>query len=105
MTRQDYIFHLDTLRKGLLELMKFDADKKTTDGDISQPTVLEIDRAKKTQKMFDDLAVRLYEDGAVSERVRNEKLLKGEVEQAEISFPKESPVPANAHGKKKGGKK
>ena len=25
MTRQDYIMHLDTLRKGLLELMEFDA--------------------------------------------------------------------------------
>ena len=108
MTRQDYIFHLDALRKGLLELIKFDQKKKSTDGDLSNPTELEIDRADKTQKMFENLAVRLYEDGAVSERIRTEKMMKGDFEQAEITFPKDKPnaeVPANAHGKKKGGKK
>ena len=50
--------------------------------------------------MFDDLAVRLYEDGAVSERIRNEKLMNGEAEQSEMAFTEDAP-----RGKKKGGAK
>lgn len=100
MTRQDYIMHLDALRKGLLELMAFDAKTTKRLGKLTNPEVLEEDRAKKTAKMFDDLAVRLYEDGAVSERIRQEKLMRGDVEQSEITFPEEP-----TSGKKKGGAK
>lgn len=100
MTRQDYIYHLDALRKGLLELMQFDAKTKKRLGALSNPELLEMDRAKKTDKMFDDLATRLYEDGAVSERIRNEKLLNGEAEQSEMAFTEDAP-----RGKKKGGAK
>ena len=101
MTRQDYIYHLDALRKGLLELMQFDAKTKKRLGALSNPELLEMDRAKKTAKMFDDLAVRLYEDGAVSERIRQEKLMRGDVEQSEITFPEDE----HTSGKKKGGAK
>lgn len=104
MTRQDYIYHLDALRKGLLELMAFDAKTKKRLGALSNPELLELDRAKKTDKMFDDLATRLYEDGAVSERIRNEKLQNGEAEQSEMAFTEE-PVTDKPNGKKKGGKK
>lgn len=104
MTRQDYIYHLDALRKGLLELMQFDAKTQKRLGKLTNPEILEEDRAKKTAKMFDDLSVRLYEDGAVSERIRNEKLLNGEAEQSEMAFTEE-PVPEKTNGKKKGGKK
>lgn len=113
MTRQDYIFHLDKLRQAVVEIINHDRKCKELNGDINQPTALEEDRAKKTGKMFDDLVVRLYEDAAVSEKVKQEKLLKGEFEQAEISFPdipekkEEEPKaekPAKA-AKKKGGAK
>ena len=113
MTRQDYIIHLDKLRQAVVEIIAHDRRYKELNGDINQPTALEEDRAKKTGKMFDDLVVRLYEDAAVSEKVKQEKLLKGEFEQAEISFPdipdreEEEPKaekPAKA-AKKKGGAK
>lgn len=101
MTRQDYIYHLDALRKGLLELMQFDAKTQKRLGKLTNPEILEEDRAKKTAKMFDDLAVRLYEDGAVSERIRQEKLMRGDVDQSEITFPEVE----HTSGKKKGGAK
>jgi len=103
MTRQDYIFHLDTLRKGLLELIAFDAKTRKRLGSLTMPEQLEEERAKKTAKMFDDLAVRLYEDGAVSERVKQEKILNGDLEQAEITFPPDIDNPTVAH--RKGGAK
>ena len=88
MTRHDYIYHLDALRKGLLELMAFDAKTQKRLGKLTNPEILEEDRAKKTEKMLEDLAVRLYEDGAISERVKTERLLAGDSEQAEFSFEK-----------------
>lgn len=102
MTRQDYIFHLDYMRKGVLEIIKFDLDQKKKNGGLTAPTDLEQKRAEKTQKMLEDLAIRLYEDGAVSERVKLEKISSGEFDQAEITFPDEPK--AETH-KKKGGAK
>lgn len=87
MTRQEYILHLDHLRKGVIDLMDYNMDYVRRHGKLANPTILEEDRAKKTQKMFDDLVIRLYEDGAVSERVKQDKIAAGEFEQAEISFP------------------
>lgn len=107
MTRQDYIFHLDQLRQAVLEIMQHDAKYRQKNGNLNAPTVLEEDRAKKTQKMFEDLAVRLYEDAAVSEKVKQEKLRNGDLEQAEITFPDvpaEEPK-AEKPAKKKGGAK
>lgn len=89
MTRQDYINHLDALRRGVLKLMEFDKKEKDLNGPLVGSTTLEDDRAKKTQKMFDDLTVRLYEDAAVSEKVKIEKLDAGDMEQAEIAFTAE----------------
>lgn len=107
MTRQDYIFHLDQLRQAVLEIMQHDAKYRQKNGNLNAPTVLEEDRAKKTQKMFEDLAVRLYEDAAVSEKVKQEKLRNGDLVQAEITFPDvpaEEPK-AEKPAKKKGGAK
>ena len=95
MTRQDYICHLDALRKGVLKVMAFDHEEKDKNGGLSKPTSLEQERAKKTQKMFDDLLVRLYEDAAVSEKVKHEKLLAGDEK------PEKKPV---KKAKKKGDK-
>lgn len=110
MTRQDYIYHLDALRKGVLKIIAFDREEKDKNGGLSKPTSHEEERAKKTQKMFDDLVVRLYEDAAVSEKIKHEKLLAGDIEQAELTFPTEAMVKAEEPeetkpAKKKGGAK
>ena len=109
MTRQDYINHLDALRRGVLKLMEFDKKEKDLNGPLVGATTLEDDRAKKTQKMFDDLAVRLYEDAGVSEKVKGEKLQAGDLEQAEITFTDEMAEKMAEGmakvGKKKGGAK
>ncbi len=109
MTRQDYINHLDTLRRGVLKLMEFDRKQRDLNGPLVGATTLEDDRAKKTQKMFDDLTVRLYEDAAVSEKVKIEKLEAGDMEQAEMTFTDEMAEKAAAdmekRAKRKGGAK
>jgi len=109
MTRQDYIMHLDTLRRGVLKLMEFDRKQRDLNGPLVGATTLEDDRAKKTQKMFDDLTVRLYEDAAVSEKVKIEKLKAGDMEQAEMTFTDEMAEKAAENmskvSKKKGGAK
>ena len=109
MTRQDYINHLDTLRRGVLKLMEFDRKQRDLNGPLVGATTLEDDRAKKTQKMFDDLTVRLYEDAAVSEKVKIEKLEAGDMEQAEMTFTDEMAEKASEdmekRAKKKGGAK
>ena len=108
MTRQDYIMHLDSLRKGVLKLIDYDHKQKDLNGPLVGATTLEDDRAKKTQKMFEDLAVRLYEDAAVSEKVKIEKVEACDLEQAEITFTAEMAERATeelAKPKKKGGAK
>ena len=109
MTRQDYINHLDALRKGVSKIIKFDREEKDKNGGLSMPTRLEDERAKKTQKMFDDLVVRLYEDAAVSEKIKHEKILAGDLEQAEITFTTEMAEKMaedmEKRAKKKGGAK
>ena len=109
MTRQDYIVHLDGLRRGVLKLIVFDSRHKDMNGPLVGATELEDDRAKKTQKMFEDLAVRLYEDAAVSERVKIEKLEAGDLEQAEMTFTEEMVEKVaetmEKQGKRKGGAK
>lgn len=109
MTRQDYINHLDTMRRGVLKLMEYDRSQKNLNGPLVGATTLEDDRAKKTQKMLEDLAVRLYEDAAVSEKVKIEKLEAGNMEQAEMTFTAEMAERAaedmEKRAKRKGGAK
>ena len=109
MTRRDYIAHLDHLREGVVDLMKYDAKKKEADGDLANPTILETDRAEKTQKMFENLVTRLYEDAGVSEKVKIEKLESGDMEQVEMTFTDEMAEKAAENmskvSKKKGGAK
>ena len=107
MTRQAYIFHIDHLRQAVIEIMNHDAKYRKDNGNLNAPTVLEEDRAKKTQKMFEDLVTRLYEDAAVSEKVKQEKLQNGDFEQAEIMFPDVPAEEPNSEkpAKKKGGAK
>lgn len=88
MTRADYISHLDTMRKAVHDIIKFHRETIADNGKLAKPTELEEERAKKTEKMLHDLETRLYEDGAISERVKTERLLAGDREQAEFSFEK-----------------
>lgn len=85
MTRTDYIAHLENLRKAVANIIAYDMAVEKAQG---KPTLsgIEEDRKKKTDKMLFDLHVRLYEDGAVSERQRREAYLKGDFEQAELTF-------------------
>ena len=55
-------------------------------GKLTKATTLEEDRNKKTIKMMDELATRLYEDGAISQRIREEKIRAGEPEQEEMDL-------------------
>jgi hypothetical protein len=55
-------------------------------GKLTKATILEEDRNKKTIKMIEDVATRLYEDGAISQRIREEKILAGEPEQEELDL-------------------
>ena len=106
MTRKDYIGHLDALRKGVLKIVDFDRNERQNNGGLAGPTSHEDERGKKTQKMFDDLVTRLYEDAAISEKIMQEKILAGDVEQAEFTFredPTEDEEPKPA--KRKGGAK
>ena len=82
MTRKDYIGHLDALRKGVLKIIDFDRNERQNNGGLAGPTSHEDERGKKTQKMFDDLVTRLYEDAAISEKIMQEKILAGDLEQA-----------------------
>ena len=105
MTRQDYILHLDHLRQGVQRLIDEDRRHKELNGPLVGATMLEEDRAKKTQKMFEDLTIRLYEDAGVSEKVRTDKLLAGDVEQSELTFPDISEMDDDSDAKSKGRKK
>lgn len=88
MTRADHISHLDTMRKAVIEIINYHYKTIGDNGKLAKPTELEEERAKKTEKMLHDLETRLYEDGAISERVKTEKMLAGDTEQAEFSFEK-----------------
>lgn len=78
MTRRDYIEFLDRLRRQVLEIedefvrAKFGA------------TVAETDRRTKTGKMMDALADRLFEDSAVSTKIKADMDARGEPEQGEL---------------------
>ena len=108
MTRKDYIGHLDALRKGVLKIIDYDRIARQNNGGLAGPTGHEDERGKKTQKMFDDLVTRLYEDAAISEKIMQEKILAGDLEQAELTFrmdvPAEEPEETKP-AKRKGGAK
>lgn len=86
MTRQDFIFHTERLREGVARLIKDDTDNLAENGDLDGATMIELERIAKTRKMFKELAKRLYEDGAVAQRVMTDKLRAGEADQAQLSL-------------------
>lgn len=85
MTRNQYINHLDKMYAAVMEVIKLQADTQKTYGTFHTGG-LEDERAKKTEKMLLDLAQRYYEDGAVSRRIREEHLERGEAEQDELDL-------------------
>lgn len=85
MTRQTYIHHLDDLYAAVQQVMQVRAKAIQTHG-VFKPGGIEEDRAKKTDKMIEDLAIRIFEDGAVSRRIREENIANGRLEQEELDF-------------------
>ena len=86
MTRTEYIAHLNDLHLDFSRLIKKNADFINDCGSLRDATELEVERSKKTTKMMHDFATRLYEDSAISMRIRKEKLAAGEFEQSEMDF-------------------
>lgn len=86
MTRDDYIAHLEVMRTDVIAILSNHFRVLKAKGKLTKATDLEEDRNKKTIKMLDDLATRLYEDGAISRRIRDEKILAGEPEQEEMDL-------------------
>lgn len=76
MNRKEYIDALDGVYKRVKELRDAFGLIRLTD---AEP--MEDDRRKKTAKMIDDLADRLYEDGAISSRIAADNAAAGKGEQ------------------------
>ena len=86
MTRTEYIAHLEVMRTDVMAILSNHYKVLKAKGKLSRATNLEEDREKKTIKMLEDLATRLYEDGAISQRIREEKIGAGEPEQEEMDL-------------------
>lgn len=86
MTRTEYIAHLEVMRTDVMAILSNHYKVLEAKGKLAKATNLEEDRNKKTLKMLADLATRLYEDGAISQRIRDEKFRAGEPEQEEMDF-------------------
>lgn len=79
MNRKEYIDALDGVYKRVKELRDAFGLIRLTD---AEP--MEDDRRKKTAKMIDDLADRLYEDGAISSRIAADNAAAGKGEQDDL---------------------
>jgi hypothetical protein len=86
MTRSEYIAHLEVMRTDVMAILSNHYKVLQAKGKLTKATNLEEERNKKTLKMLEDLATRLYEDGAISQRIRDEKILAGEPEQEEMDL-------------------
>lgn len=86
MTRTEYIAHLEVMRTDVIAILRNHYKVLESKGQLAKATTLEEDRNKKTLKMMEDLSTRLYEDGAISQRIRDEKFRAGEPEQEEMDF-------------------
>lgn len=86
MTRTEYIAHLEVMRTDVMAILGNHYKVLNAKGNLTKATTLEEDRNKKTIKMMDELATRLYEDGAISQRIREEKIRAGEPEQEEMDL-------------------
>jgi hypothetical protein len=86
MTRSEYIAHLEVMRTDVMAILGNHYKVLKAKGRLTKATTLEEDRNKKTIKMIEDVDTRLYEDGAISQRLRDEKILAGEPEQEEMDL-------------------
>lgn len=73
MTRSDYIAALTEIRKRTIDTAKAFNESVLTDA-----TGMESDRWEKTGRKFADLVDRLFEDIAISEKVRADRAAVGE---------------------------
>ena len=86
MTRTEYIAHLEVMRTDVLNILGNHYKVLKAKGKLAKATNLVEERNKKTLKTLEDLATRLYEDGAISQRIREERMRAGEPEQEEMDF-------------------
>ena len=86
MTRSEYIAHLEVMRTDVMAILSNHYKVLQAKGKLTKATNLEEERNKKTLKMLEDLSTRLYEDGAISQRIREEKIRAGEPEQEEMDL-------------------
>lgn len=90
MNRRDYIRSLDELRERVAEIGKMYANAK-----LASPNEIERERIKKTAKLFGDLAMRLFEDAAVTLKIleANEEAGIGEQGLFDLREPEPEPTP------------
>lgn len=81
MTRRHYIGHLDELRDKVYNLAK-----EYNDAALASASEIERDRQKKTAKLFGDLAMRLFEDAAVTLKILEANEAAGIGEQEVFNF-------------------
>ncbi len=123
MDRRDYIRSLDELRDRVAAIGKMYAEAT-----LASPSEIERERMKKTAKLFGDLAMRLFEDAAVTLKILEANEAAGIGEQAVFDLRESEPEqthepptpetaeptdadgngddkPTKKNGKKKGGAK
>ena len=105
MNRRDYIRSLDELRDRVAAIGKMYAEAT-----LASPNEIERERIKKTAKLFGDLAMRLFEDAAVTLKIleANETagigeqtifdLREAEPEQTQVPPTPETAKPTDADG-------
>ena len=98
LNRRDYIRSLDALRDKVAAI-----GKEYAEATLASASEIERDRMKKTAKLFGDLAMRLFEDAAVTLKIleANEEAGIGEqglfdLREAEPEQTQEPPTPETA---------
>ena len=86
MNRRDYIRSLDELRDRVAAIGKIYAEAM-----LASPSEIERERIKKTAKLFDDLAMRLFEDAAVTLKILEANKAAGIGEQAVFDLREAEP--------------
>ena len=86
MNRRDYIRSLDELRDRVAAIGKMYAEAA-----LASPSEIERERIKKTAKLFGDLAMRLFEDAAVTLKILEANEAAGIGEQAVFDLREAEP--------------
>lgn len=88
LNRRDYIRSLDALRDKVAAI-----GKEYAEATLASASEIERDRMKKTAKLFGDLAMRLFEDAAVTLKILEANEAAGIGEQAVFDLREPEPEP------------